>query len=167
MGGLQSPSLADLPPVERDRIQERHQDLLQVKTGSRIGDPDGDRASGRLSVDYDPQRTTLMERYERKHLELAARHIPHSSVSTLRRQQRTVEGGGMEALIHGNRRLIGRRLEGVSDRVLAVVTEALQQEPDLAKISDRALVDKARAALLRAGVEDELTRYKLGAIVPS
>lgn len=61
----------------------------------------------------------------------------------------------MEALIHGNRRLIGRRLEGVSGRVLAVVTEALQQEPDLAKISDRALVDKARAALLRAGVEDE------------
>ncbi|WP_156971422.1 hypothetical protein [Knoellia sinensis] len=160
-----SPVLADLPPSVRAQVEERYQDLLQVDTGSRRGDPDGDRRQGRLSPDYDPDTTTKAQRLERKSRELAAREVAHGSVPTLRRQLRHIRRGGIDALIHGNRKLHTRRLEGVSDHALTVITEALRKEPDRARISDRALRDKVLAALLREKVPDRISQYKLGVVI--
>ena len=87
--------------------------------------------------DYDPDTTTQAQRLERKSRELAAREVAHCSVPTLRRQLRHIRRGGIDALIHGNRKLHTRRLEGVSDHALTVITEALRKEPDRARISER------------------------------
>lgn len=160
-----SPVLADLSPSVRAQVEERYKDLLQVITGSRRGDPDGDRRQGRLSPDYDPDTSTQAQRLERKSRELAAREVAHSSVPTLRRQMGKIRRGGIDALIHGNRKLHTRRLEGVSDHALTVITEALRKEPDRARISDRALRDKVLAALLREKVPDRISQYKLGVVI--
>lgn len=160
-----SPVLAELPTTLADAIVERYRDLVQIQTGSRRGDPDGDRLAGRLAEDYDPQLTTQTQRLERKSRDLAAREVPRSSVATLRRQLRQVRAGGVDALIHGNRRLLTDRLEGVSEHAVSVITDALRKEPNLARVSQRALVDKVRAALIRAEVPEQITNYKLRIIV--
>ena len=47
---------------ERDRIRRRYATLLQIQTGSRTGNPEGDRARGALAPEFDPRTTTRGQR---------------------------------------------------------------------------------------------------------
>ena len=162
---LDSPVLAQLPEHEQHRIEERYRDLLQVKTGSRRGDPEGDRAKGVLSRTYDPARTTQKQRLTAKSQELRDRDVPASSAVQLRRQIKAVERDGIEALIHKNRKMNGQQLADVGEDVLAVVTKLLKTQPGRARPSDKALRTMARAALIEAGITTTISDYKLGIIV--
>lgn len=162
---LDSPVLAQLPEDERRRIEERYRDLLQIKTGSRRGDPDGDRAKGTLSPTYDPARTSKMQRLEAKSRDLSDRDAPASSAVQLRRQITAVDRDGIEALIHGNRKTSSQKLADVGEDVLAVVTKLLKTQPGRARPSDKALITMARAALIEAGITTTISDYKLRIIV--
>lgn len=162
---LDSPLLQQLPTQERQRIESRYQDLLQVSTGSRRGNPDGDRERGVLSRSYDPEHTTLSDRLNLKSRELRDREIPASSAVQLRRQLRAVERDGIEALIHGNRRVGRRRISNVDDEVLEVIAKVLVDQPPRARLSVKALMTMARAALIHAQIGDDLSEYKLRDVV--
>lgn len=162
---VSAPLLQELPDEERRRIETRYRDLLQVRTGSLQGDPEDDRRRGVLATRYDPTRTTYTQRLEAKSTELRERGEAGASVVTLRRQVKDVEAGGIEVLIHGNRRTGPQRLPDVGEEVITVVTEVLADQPKQARVSTRALVTKARAALQKAGVGDEVSTYKLRGLV--
>ncbi|WP_354588560.1 Mu transposase C-terminal domain-containing protein [Janibacter sp. UYMM211] len=160
-----SPLLQQLPAQERQRIEDRYRDLLQIRTGSRRGDADGDRERGALSRSYDPEHTTLTERLNLKSRELRDREIPASSVVQLRRQLRAVERDGIEALIHGNRRVGPQRISNVDDEVLEIIGKVLADQPARARLSVKALMTTARAALIHAGIGEDISQYKLRDIV--
>lgn len=162
---VDSPLLAQLPDDERTRLEIRNQDLLQIRTGSRRGDPDGDRSKGVLSKTYDPDLTTLTQRYEAKAQELKDRGIPASSKSQLYRQMVKVEAGGIEGLIHRSKRMGPRRLDDVDEDILTAVTALLDAQPEGARLANTAMLTTARAALLEADIGHDLSNYKLKIVI--
>lgn len=158
-------ALTELPDEERRRVEKRHQDLLQALTGSRHGDPDKDRAEGRLSRTYDPQLTTSTERFRAKSSELDALGEASISISTLRRQARQIQSEGIQALVHGNRKSWTDHLAGADSDVIAVLRHLLETQRTAAQVSKKTLRTKARAALDLEDLGKDLSDYKLSLLI--
>jgi len=158
------PLLDELPPEAREKILRRYADLLEVKTGSPTGDPDAQRRAGGLDVRYDPHLTTQSSRLRTKSAELKLRGESGSSPATLKRQLSRI-ASGPEGLIHGSSGVGGSVLDGIDDHVLRVLRDVLAAERGGARISNRKLAVKARAALQREGLAEEFSTYRLNQIL--
>lgn len=162
---VHSPALAELPEERQRYYLERYHDLLQVQTGSLRGDLEGDRAAGIARADYDPDTTTLTQRLERKSAERLNRGAPASSVRSLRRDLRKIASHGIEGLIHANTKSSHRVIADCDDKVVQVVREVVLSQKDAAKVTNAAMLRKARAALIRAGICEGVSDYRLRRLI--
>ncbi|WP_340537872.1 Mu transposase C-terminal domain-containing protein [Nocardioides sp. GXZ039] len=155
----------DADEQQRYRTLEGH--LLQIITGSRTGNPEQDERDGLTDSRYDWRRTTRPQRVRAKARELRLRREKPCSVPSLYRLLNLYEnGGGIDALIHGARRTINDRLEGLDPRVLGSVRAFLTEHKSEAKIANENLLAIVRADLRHHGLpENEITMYRLRQIV--
>lgn len=157
-------ALDDLPEDERRRLCRRYADLRQIETGSTRGNPDSDRDQGILDARYDPQITTKSQRVVSKSKELTTRGERGVSRAALMRQLKAVQVGP-EGLIHGNRGIGRSVLQDADADVVEALAAALAGESTNARISDKQLLVKCRAALKRAGVGHDVSQHRLRRLV--
>lgn len=145
---IDSVDWASLPEDTRNETLELAEDLLEVRTGSRRGEPELDRASGLLNPAYDPALTTTEDRIRTKIAERRAKGLP-ASRSMLFRSMAALGEGDLLALVHKNRKLPGGG--GAAPELLAALREFLASRQDEARVPDSVLATMARAELTGAG----------------
>lgn len=160
-----TPILQELPPDERARIQRRYALLLQIQTGSRTGNPEGDRAQGTLSPLFDPEATSRGERVRTACSMLRAQG-ERASDATLYRQLKLVADGGIDALVHRSRKLPRQRLREEPPAVVDTVRTFLEQHRDqAARIAQTKLVTLVAAELEAQGLAGDVSRYRVTRLV--
>lgn len=153
-----------LSESDRDRIERRARDLLQVLTGSRRGLPDLDRLDGSMDERYEPAKTTQTDRLDLKSAELRLLRQEPWSKAQLYRQLAAFQQDGVLALVHGNRRLpLG--LPDLPDSARTVLDEFIDEQPARPKIEVAVLAALAQARLWEAGVDITFTSSELTAVL--
>lgn len=160
-----TPILQELPAQERDRIRRRYATLLQIQTGSRTGNPEGDRARGALAPEFDPRTTTRGQRIKTA-VKMLKANGEKVSEPTLYRQLKQVETDGIDALIHNRRKLPRRRLDEEDPAVIdAIRTYLTRHKAEAARISTTKLVALVAADLEERSLAENLTRYRVSRLV--
>ena len=124
---VQSPRLEELDDEAQRSVRARFQDLQQVISGSRSGDPEVDRRRRVLDPAYDPERTTKSQRLRTKLRELRARQDAPFSRAQVYRQLKAVETSGIDGLIHGGTKTVGERLARLDPEDLDAMREILSE----------------------------------------
>lgn len=153
-----------LEPNEREALNTRARDLLQVITGSRRGLPELDCVEGNLDPRYDPAQTTQLDRMRRMSEDLKARGSAPWSVSQLYRQAADFQRDGMLGLIHGNRR-VPLGMPDLPDDVRVALESFLEEQPTRPRVEHGVLAALAQARLWEAGININFTADELETIL--
>lgn len=156
-----SPRFEELDDETQRSIRARFQDLQQVITGSRGGDPEEDRRRRVLDPAYDPELTTRSSRLKTKLRELRSRQDKPFSKAQVYRQMKAVEEFGMDGLIHGATKTIGERLARLDPEDVDAIREVLAESHVEGKAPDNVLYAKVRSGLDQRGKGADLSHYAL------
>jgi putative transposase len=139
---LVQPGLERLPAAVRAMLYDRAAHMSQVETGSRAGDPELDRARGKLNPDYDPDLSTHRQRAKRKARELGVNE------KTIYKWAKNYETAGVMGLV--DRRWL-RYKRSVLDQMDAsaakIIRDVVTEQQGQTKLPTRRLAIKARARL--------------------
>lgn len=158
---VQSPRFEELDDEAQRSVRARFQDLQQVISGSRSGDPEVDRRRRVLDPAYDPERTTKSQRLRTKLRELRARQDAPFSRAQVYRQLKAVETSGIDGLIHGGTKTVGERLARLDPEDLDAMREILSEVHVEGKPPDKVLYSKVRSGLDQRGRGAQLSHYAL------
>lgn len=153
-----------LNEAERQRLERRARDLLELRSGSRRGLAELDRLEGLLDPRYDPTITTLGERVAHKSRELRARGEFPSSESQLYRQLSMFDQDGVLGLVHRNRR-IPLGVAELPDDVREVLQEFVAEQPDRPRVDNTVLAALAQARLWDTGFEVSFTADEMARLL--
>lgn len=156
----ESPLLLELPEAEQAKYRRQQGDLLQVRTGSRSGTPDLDRAAGVLDPAYEPRTTSQEQRIKAKVAELN-RTGEAISRSTFFRRIGDFQTNGIDGLIHAGRRLTTSYLSTLNPADVEVIRQVLKTTGCAAKLSNNRLVSVVRGELDRSELGQNLSHYQL------
>lgn len=156
--------IEELPPEAQSNIRRLYGEVKLVQTGSFTGNPEADRAAGRLDPAFDPATTTQEQRIEALIASRRRRGARGASRATVYRQLKAA-AGGIDGLVNGNRKPHRNLLAEHDPDVVDFVRQFVRLHKDEARISTKKLVVRVAAELAANDLDRGLSPGQLKHLV--